>query len=324
MTKFIRKLVKLAAVAGATLTFASAQAQSWPTRPIKLILGVAPGGLIDLSARQLATELGAKLGQPVIVDNRPGANTTIGANAVVQAPGDGYTFFYGGVMSASPVFVKTNAVDVTTQLKPVSLVLSSPFFVVVNSKVPAKTFQELVDYSKKNPDAVNFADGAPLSTMVMYAIASRTGLKFTAIPYKGSGPSLQALISGEVQMNLDTVPNYVQHIQAGTVRPLLNTSNVKYSALPDVPTAADVKGLDKLNAASVLSMWAPKTTPDEIVNKMSGAIAAIARDPAFRTKFKASTNVDPIGSTPAELLSAVKADKALYEQVTKQVGYVPQ
>jgi tripartite-type tricarboxylate transporter receptor subunit TctC len=323
MQTLFKNLTKLAVVASVSISFASAQAQSWPNKPIKLILGVAPGGLIDLSARMLATELGAKLGQSVIVDNRPGANTTIGVNAVVQAPGDGYTFFYGGVMSASPIFVKNNAVDVTTQLKPVSLVLSSPFFVVVNSKVPAKNFQELVEYSKKNPDALNFADGAPLSTMVMYAIANRTGLKFTPIPYKGSGPSLQALISGEVQMNLDTVPNYVQHIQAGTVRPLLNTSTTRYSALPDVATTADVKGLN-LNAASVLSMWAPKSTPDEIVKKVSGAIAAIAKDPAFREKFQKSTNVDPIGSTPEELLTAIQADKARYTLVTKQVGYVPQ
>lgn len=323
MKKLFITFAKLAVAAGVSFTFANAHAQSWPNKPIKLILGVAPGGLIDLSARLLATELGAKLGQSVIVDNRPGANTTIGANAVVQAPGDGYTFFYGGVMSASPVFVKNNAVDVTTQLKPVSLVLSSPFFLVVNSKVPAKNFQELVEYSKKNPDALNFADGAPLSTMVMYAIANKTGLKFTPIPYKGSGPSLQALISGEVQMNLDTVPNYVQHIQAGTVRPLLNTSTVRYSALPDVATAADVKGLN-LNAASVLSMWAPKSTPDDIVKKVSATIAAIAKDPSFREKFLKATNVDPIGSTPAELLSAIQADKALYAQITKQVGYVPQ
>lgn len=321
--KFPQSLAKLAAVASIALTLGIAHAQTWPTKPIKIILGVAPGGLIDLSARIMATELGTKLGQPVIIDNRPGANTTIGANAVVQAPGDGYTFFYGGVMSASPVFVKTNSVDVTTQLKPVSLVLSSPFFLVVNSKVPVKTFQELVDYSKKHPDELNFADGAPLSTMVMYAIASRSGLKFTPIPYKGSGPSLTALISGEVQMTLDTVPNYVQHIQAGTVKPLLNTSTTKYAPLPDVATAADVKGLN-LNAASVLSLWAPKSTPDDIVKKVSAAIAAMAKDPAFREKFRKSTNVDPVGSTPEELLSSVQADKALYTQVTKQVGFVPQ
>jgi tripartite-type tricarboxylate transporter receptor subunit TctC len=316
-------VAKLAIVAGVSFGFASAQAQSWPSKPIKIVLGVAPGGLIDLSARLLATELQARLGQSFIVDNKPGANTTLGANAVVQAPGDGYTFFYGGAMSASPLIVKNGAVDLTTQLKPVSLVLSSPFFLVVNNKVPAKNFQELVDYSQKHPEELNFADGAPLSTLVMYAIANRTGLKFTPIPYKGSGPSLTALLGGEVQMTLDTVPNYLQRIQASTVRPLLNTSTTPYAPLPDVPTTRDIKVLD-LNAASVLSMWAPKSTPDDIVKKMSSTIAAIARDPAFKEKFRKATNVDPVGSTPEELLSSVQADKALYTQVARQVGYVPQ
>jgi tripartite-type tricarboxylate transporter receptor subunit TctC len=323
MKKHSIRVVKLAAMASLIMGFAGVQAQNWPSRPIKIVLGVAPGSLIDLSARQIATELGTRLGQSVIVDNRPGANTTIGANAVVQATGDGYTFFYGGAMSASPVFVKNNAVDMTTQLKPVSLVLSAPFFLVVNSKVPVKTFQDLVDYSKKHPGELNFADGAPLSTMVMHTLAKRSGLNFTPIPYKGSGPSLQALIAGEVQMTLDTVPNYVQHIQAGTVKPMLNTSVARYPGLPEVQAASEIKGLN-LNAASVLSLWAPKSTPDEIVIKVSSAIAAIARDPAFRAKFRASTNVDPIGSTPEELMNSVKADKALYEQVSRQVGYVPQ
>lgn len=278
---------------------------------------MAPGRLQDASARLVATDLAARIGQPIIIDNRLGANTTIGANAVVQAPGDGYTFFYGRPMSASLVFVKTNAVDFPTQLRP------APFFLLVNSKVPAKTFQELVEYSKKHPQELNFTDGAPLSTMVMAAITSRAGLKYTPIPYKSSAPSLTALISGEAQIALDTVPNYIQHIEIGKVRPLLNARDKRYPLLPDVPSTADVKGLD-INAASMLSRWAPKSTPDDIVQKMSSAIAALSQDPAFREKFRKATNVDPVGSKPEELLKSIQADKAFYTQVAKQVGYVPQ
>lgn len=252
MTKILGRLAKLALVASASLTFIQAQAQTWSNRPIKIVLGVALGRLQDASARLVATDLAARIGQPIIIDNRLGANTTIGANAVVQAPGDGYTFFYGRPMSASLVFVKTNAVDFPTQLTPVSQVLPAPFFLLVNSKVPAKTFQELVEYSKKHPQELNFTDGAPLSTMVMAAITSRAGLKYTPIPYKSSAPSLTALISGEAQIALDTVPNYIQHIEIGKVRPLLNTRDKRYPLLPDVPSTADVKGLD-INAASMLS-----------------------------------------------------------------------
>ncbi len=323
MKKVMNQIAKLVMVAGTVLALGSAQAQDWPARPIKFILGVAPGGLQDASARLLATELSKRLGQPIVVENRPGANTTIGANAVVQAQGDGYTFFYGGAMSASPVFVKNNAVDLVTQLKPVSLVLAAPFFLLVNSKVPANTLQELVDYSKKHPNELNFGDGAPLSTVVMHAIASRAGLTFTSIPYKGSAPSFAALLAGDVQMTLDTVPAYIQHIQSGRVRALVNTSNARYPQLPDVPSAADVKGLN-INAASVLSLWAPKSTPDAITRKVSSEIASLSRNADFRTRFKAATNVEPVGSTPEELLSSVQADRALYTQVAKQIGYVPQ
>lgn len=124
-------------------------------------------------------------------------------------------------------------------------------------------------------------------------------------------------------MNMDTVPNYIQHIQAGKVRAVLNTSNSRYPLLPDVPSTADVKGLT-FNAASVLSLWAPKSTPDTIVRKMSSEIAALAKRPEFRSKFRNATNVDPVGSSPEELLSSVQADAAMYSQVAKQISYVPQ
>lgn len=317
-------LSKLTALASCAFAVASAHAQDWPAKPIKIILGVSPGGLIDTSARLLGTELSAKLGQPVIVENRPGANTTIGANAAASAPGDGYTFFYGGLMSASPVFVKNNAVDAATQLKPVSIVLSAPFFLFVNSKVPAKNIDELLAYSNQHPKALNFGDGAPLSTMVMHAVASRIGLTYTPIPYKGSAPSAAALLAGDIQMTLDTAPPYIQHVKAGTVRVMLNTSNGRSPLFPDAPAVAEVKKGAELNAASVLSMWAPNSTPDAIVNRMSSEIAALSRNPEFRAKFRASTAVDPIGSTPAELLKSFLADKALYTEAAKQTGFVPQ
>ena len=323
MNKRLNKMAWLVMVAGLAFAAISAQAQGWPSRPVKLILGVSPGGLQDVSARLIAADLATRLRQPVIVENRPGANSTIAANAVAQATPDGYTFFYGGVMTPSPVFVKNNGVDAATQLKPVSMVLSAPFFLVVNAKVPANTMQELVAYSQKNPGKLNFGDGAALSTMVMEAVASRTGLNFTSIPYKGSAPSMQALLAGEVDMTLDTVPTYLQHIESGKLRALMNTSRARSPILPNVPSAAEIKGLD-INAASVLSLWAPAGTPDIIVRKLSTEIAAMSKAPEFRAKFKKSTNVDPIGSTPDELMATFLADKALYTSVARQIKYEPQ
>jgi tripartite-type tricarboxylate transporter receptor subunit TctC len=301
---------------------AGAQA-NYPNKPIRFIAGVAPGGLIDVTARLVAQALSTRLGWSIVVENRAGANTTIGANAVRLAAPDGYTFFYGGVMSASPILVKNNNVDFVTQMKPVSLLLSAPFYVLVNSKVPVKTLEELAAYSKQHPGELNFADGAPLSTMVMHAIAESTGIKYTPIFYKGSAPSLNALIGGEVHLVCDTVPNYVQHIQSGKIRALVNTGNARLKALPDVPSGKEVKGID-FETASVLSLWAPPGTPDSIIQRVSDEIKAVTQVPEFRDKFQSVALVDPLGSTPAELLKAIESDKAFYTKVAKQIGYEPQ
>jgi tripartite-type tricarboxylate transporter receptor subunit TctC len=305
------------------MPLAAGAQEKYPSKPIRRILGVAPGGLTDVTARLTAAYLTTRLGQQVIIENRPGANTTLAANAVLKAAPDGYTLFYGGVMSASPLFVKNGPVDFVTQMKPVSQVFAAPFYVLVSSKVPAKTMPELVAYSKANPKKLNFADGAPLGTMVMHAIAERTGITYTSIPYKGSAPSMNALIAGDIDMTLDTVPNYLPHIQTGKLRALMSTGRTRSPALPDVPAGAEIKGMD-FNPASVQSLWAPPGTPDAIVQRLSKEVAAVVGDPEFRAKFRTATQVDPAASTPDELLKAIEADKALYGRIAKQVGYEPQ
>ncbi len=241
----------------------------------------------------------------------------------LKAEPDGYTFFYGGAMSASPIFVKNGAVDFVTQMKPVSQTLSAPFYLLLSTKVPANTVQELVAYSKKNPGKLNQADISPASTMVMHAIAERNGLDFTPIPYKGSAPALTALISGEVEMVLDTVPNYVPHINTGKVRAIMNTGRARMPQLPDVPFGIETKSID-FSTGSMFGLWAPPGTPDAIVKRVSDEVAAISKDAAFITKFREATQVDPIGSTPAELLKVVEADKALYERVARRINHQPQ
>lgn len=310
------------AVVGLVPVTSSAQA-SYPTKPIRIIVGVAPGGLIDVTARLAASYLSPRIGQPIVVENRPGANTTIAANAVLRAAPDGYTLFYGGAMSSSPIFVKNGAVDFVKQMKPVSLLVSAPFYMMVNSKVPATNVQELIAYSKKNPGKLNFADGAPASTLVMHAIAERSGLTFTPIPYKGSAPSLNAVIADEVDMTIDTVPNYIPHIQSGKVRAVMSTGRARSAGLPGVPTGTEEKVID-FNAASVLALWAPPGTPDTVAQRLSSEIVAITKNPEFLTKFRAVTQTDPVGSTPAELLKVVEADNALFGGVAKRIKYEPQ
>ena len=324
MTRTTGKLCRWIAafLVGMLPTFATAQ-ESYPTKMIRIIVGVAPGGLIDVTARHLAQNLSQRLGQPVIVENKPGANTTIGANTVRTAAPDGYTLFYGGAMSASPIFVKDGAVDFVTQMRPISQLLVAPFFLLVNSNLPVRTIEELAAYSRQNPGKLNLADSSPASTMVMHALAERTGISYTPIPYRGSAPSMNALIAGEIEMTLDTVPNYLPHIKAGKVRAVLNTGRSRAEALPDVPSAVEAKIID-FSTGSLFGLWAPLGTPDAIVQRLNADIAQIAATPDFREKFRTATQVDPSPSTPDELLKAIEADKALYGRVAKQINFQAQ
>lgn len=322
-TTLSRRLFTIAAATTIALLPMAASAQAdYPTKPIRLVLGVSPGGLIDVSARILASHLSTRLGQQVIVDNKPGAATTIAANEVLRASPDGYTFFYGGAMSASPIFLKNGAVDFVTQMKPVSQTLFAPFYLMVSSKVPANTIQELAAYSKKNPGKLNLADISPVTTMVMHAIAEQTGLDFTPIPYKGSAPAMTALLSGEVDMVLDTVPNYVQHIKAGKMRALMSTGRARMPVLPDVPTGLEAKVID-FTTGSVFGVWAPPGTPDTIIKRVASEIAAITQIPEYAAKFREATQVEPLGTGPADLLKQVESDRALYGRVAKRIGFQP-
>jgi tripartite-type tricarboxylate transporter receptor subunit TctC len=226
-------------------------------------------------------------------------------------------------MSASPIFVKNGAVDFVAQMKPVSQTLTAPFYLLVSTKVPAKTIQELAAWSKKNPGKLNQADISPASTMVMHAIAEQTGLDFTPIPYKGSAPAMTALIAGEVDLVLDTVPNYVPHIKAGKIRALMNTGTARMPALPDVPTGIEAKAIN-FSTGSMFGIWAPPGTPDAIVKRLSDEMALIAKGADFIAKYREATHVDPQGTAPAELLKVVSADRALYDRVAKRIGFTPQ
>jgi tripartite-type tricarboxylate transporter receptor subunit TctC len=323
MKHLCRKLVGFVAAATIGLLPLLASAQTdYPNKPIRFILGVSPGGLIDASARLIASYLSPRLNQQVIVENRPGAATTIAANAVLRADPDGYTYFYGGAMSASPIFLKNGAVDFVAQMKPVSQTLFAPFYLVVNSKVPANTIQELAAYSKQNPGKLNLADISPVTTMVVHAIAEQTGLDFTPIQYKGSAPALIALIGGEVDMVLDTVPNYVQHITAGKMRALMSTGRTRMPTLPDVPTGLEGKLID-FTTGSSFGIWAPPGTPDAIIKRLSDEMAVIAKNPEFIAKYHQTTRVDPMATSPAELLKAIDSDRALYGRVAKKIGFDP-
>jgi tripartite-type tricarboxylate transporter receptor subunit TctC len=240
-----------------------------------------------------------QLGQPIVVENRPGASGTIAANYVRSSPADGHTLLVGG-LGMNSTFVKNNSVDLEKDMLPVSNLVNGAFFVFVRSNFPARTMQEFVAYMKANPGKVNYGASAALTILAAEALKLKTGTQFTVVPYKGAAPIVPAMLAGEVDFTIDSVPTFQPHVQAGKVRVLMVASAKRSGVLPDVPSAADV-GIKDYEAGFNIGLWAPLGTPREAIQKLSAAAAAAMKAPEVTEKMR-SMAVESVGSTPEELM----------------------
>ncbi len=287
---FIRRRA-LAFIACALLSsvapLASAQQASFPTRPVKIVVGYAPGGAADVAARMLAEWMGAHLGQPFVVENRPGASGTLAANQVSKSPADGYTLFYGPgfgmTMGSGPSRIEYKPDQL---FQPVNLMVELPMVLVVNTSLPVSNVKELVTYVKSKPEgALNYASYGKGTTshLTSEAFKSQSNLKTEHILYKGSAPAILALRAGEVQMMFDTVASAAPHAKAGAIRALAVTSQNRMELLPDVPTMLEV-GLPEVSMSSWMGLFAPKGTPAEVVQILSRETSAYLAQPATRER----------------------------------------
>lgn len=319
----LRALVITTLVASAALS-GLVQAQtpangSYPARPIMLVVPAATGGTTDISARMLAVPLGAALGQTVIVDNRGGANGTIAAVAVKRAEPDGYTLLmqYSGYHVITPVVSKTPLQWDAKDFQPVANVISAPQVVVVRASLPVKTMAELIAYAKANPGKLNYASSGngSLQHVTGAMLEQQAGVQMTHIPYKGTGPALQDLLGGQVDLTFGTPPPFMPHIQSGKLRALAITGKTRLPSLPEVPTTAEA-GLPKLDASSWFAVFAPAKTPTSIVDQLSSEIAKLAATPAFKQKaIEQGATVDYMN--PQQLADFSKAELARWTQVVK-------
>ena len=295
-----RQFLQLAAGA-AMLPAASriAGAQAYPSRPVRLIVPVPPGGALDIIARLMGQWLSEKLGQSFIIENRPGGGTNIGVEAVVRAPADGYTLLLvpGSVTANATLYPKLNF-DFIRDIVPIALISELPLVMEVNPSFPAKTVPEFIAYAKANPGKISMASGGTGSTSHIGGelLKLRTGIDMLHVPYRGGAPAVTDLLGGQVQVYFSPLPELIETIKAGNVRALAVTTAKRSEALPDVPTIGEfVPGFE---ASTWQGIGAPKNTPAEIVERLNKEINAGLVDPAIKK------HLADLGSMPKPLSPA--------------------
>lgn len=321
----IRATHWIAAALGVTLaTLASAQAP-YPSKPVRMIVPSSAGGGTDIIARIVAPRLSERLGQQVIIDNRPGAGTMIGTELAAKAPGDGYTILMGlSTLATNPVIYKKVSYNALTDFAPITLVLSAPNILVVHPSLPVKTVKELIWFAQARPGQLNYAS-AGLGTnphLCMELFLSLAGLKMVHIPYKGSAPAIIDLLSGQVVTMTATMLTGMPHIRSGRLRALGTTGAKRSAAAPDVPTVAEA-GVPGYEAVQWYGALAPANTPKEIVTRLHRDLAAILQTAEVKERFAADGG-DAVGNTPEEFARYIRSEIEKWARVAKAAGIKPE
>ncbi len=286
-----------------TFTLQVAHGQTWPTKPITLVVPTAPGGTTDFTARLITDSLGKLLGQPIVVDNKAGASGNIGNQFVARSKPDGYTLLvsYSGYHVGNPHLFKQAGWDPIKDFAPVAMVTRAPQVIAINPKLPFNTLPELIAYAKANPGKLNYASSGAGSIQHIAGELFKqiTGTFITHIPYRGSGPAVQDLLAGQVDIYITTPASVVGHVQAGRLKALAVTGKTRLTALPQMPTAEQA-GLKNFELESWFALYAPAGTPSAIVQQINQAVAKVVNTPDAQKRAEvAGTSVQTM--TPAEL-----------------------
>ena len=313
-----RHLVHAVALAlGLSSTLAMAQA--WPTRPISLVVPFPAGGTTDVLARALADRLSQSLGQPVVVESKPGAGATLGADYVAKAKPDGYTLLMGAVHHtiATSVYKKL-PYDFQKDLAPVATVAMVPNVLVVNAALtPARNVTEFVAFAKSAPAQLAYGSNGngTAQHLIGTQFQASTGVELLHVPYKGSGPLTTDLLGGQVAMSFDTITPVLQHIQAGKLRALAVTTAKRSSVLPDVPTLEEV-GLKGFDIGTWFGVLAPAATPKDVVARLNGEMVKIIRSPDFAQRMQA-IGAEPLGGTPEQMARQIADETTKFAKLVK-------
>jgi tripartite-type tricarboxylate transporter receptor subunit TctC len=319
-----RRFLHLAAAAAALPSVSRmATAQTYPTRPVRLIIGYPPGGSADITARLLGQWLSERLGQPFVIESRPGASTNIATEAVARAPPDGYTLLLVAPANAinATLYEKLNF-NFISDIAPVAGIIRFPNVMVVNPLVPAKTVPEFIAYAKANPGRLNMASSGNGSTIHVSGelFKMMTGVNMVHVPYRGGAPALTDMISGQVQVMFDNVPTSIEFIRAGKLRALAVTTATRSEVLPDLPTVADfVPGYE---ASAWYGVGVPKGTPDDIIDKLNKEINAILAEPKAKARL-ADLGASLLAGSSADFGKLVADETEKWGKVVKFSGAKP-
>jgi tripartite-type tricarboxylate transporter receptor subunit TctC len=302
-------------------------AQSWPNRPLRLVVPYAPGGTTDIIARLVAPGMQEVLGQPVIIENRPGAGGNVGTAVVARAEADGYSLVMGtgGTLTINPSIYESMPFDVQRDVAPVSLIASVQNVMVVNPSLPVRSVKEFIDYAKERPEQIFFASGGVGNSAHMAGelLNSLASLRMIHVPYRGSAPAMLDLIAGQgVHLAIDSLPTYIGAIQDGRLRALAVTGARRSSALPDLPTMQEA-GVTGYEVSTLFGILTTSAVPSPIIDKLYSATVAAVRQPNVATRLE-QLGAELVASTPDEFAKVIASDTKKWREVIRRTGVLPQ
>ncbi len=319
--RHLTRRIALAGLAALTAFSVSTFAQtSYPDRPVWLIVGFSAGGVGDIMARLIGQRLSERLGQPFIVENRPGAAGNIGTEAVMRAPADGYTLFLVNIANAVNASLYENLnFNFLRDMALVASIARTPSVMEVNPELPIKNMSGFIDYAKANPGKINMASGGvgTLAHMAGELFMMKAGVKLTHVPFRGGGPAIADVVSGHIELTFEALPPSIAFIRSGKLRALAVTSATRSSALPDIPAIAEfVPGYE---ASGWFGLGAPKNTPVAVIDKLNAEVKLILADAGFQARL-ADLGASPLSLSPADFGKLIAEDTEKWAQVVKFSG----
>lgn len=317
--KTMKNWIALWIAVGCALVAPVVHAQSWPQRPVKVIVPFTAGGNTDTQARIISERLSAAFGQQFVVENRPGAGGAIAAEFVARAPADGYTLFFAATPQVSivPLIQKVNY-DPLKDFAPISILGTNPLVVGVHVSIPAKTLKEFIDYAKAHPGELSYSSGGTgvVSHLSAALFASRAGLKMTHIPYKGA-QAVTDLVGGQVQMSFGNASDMIQHAKSDKIRMLAVTGEKRAPQLPDLPAIGEF--YPGYRADTWNGLLAPAATPKAVIDRIAQEVIKAVRDPGMMERLN-KIGVDPLGNTPAEFAALIRSEAPVWRDAVNAAG----